>query len=222
MLRYAKTKIDHIKVNIIVKATGQLFIVSAPSGAGKTSLVKALVAALGEIEVSVSHTTRAQRADERPGVDYHFCDVAAFQKIVEQAGFLEHATVFGNYYGTSKSLVSETLQRGVDVILEIDWQGAQQVRKTLAGSCSVFILPPSKAVLEDRLRGRGQDSDDIIEKRMRVAVDEMSHFDEYDYLVVNDDFELALQELRSIVQSHRLNVNRSQVLHADLIEQLLK
>lgn len=205
-----------------MKATGQLFIVSAPSGAGKTSLVKALVAALGEIEVSVSHTTRAQRADERPGVDYHFCDVAAFQKIVEQAGFLEHATVFGNYYGTSKSLVSETLQRGVDVILEIDWQGAQQVRKTLAGSCSVFILPPSKAVLEDRLRGRGQDSDDIIEKRMRVAVDEMSHFDEYDYLVVNDDFELALQELRSIVQSHRLNVNRSQVLHADLIEQLLK
>ncbi|MBQ0723924.1 MAG: guanylate kinase [Cycloclasticus sp.] len=206
----------------MVKATGQLFIVSAPSGAGKTSLVKALVAALSDIEVSVSHTTRAQRADERPGVDYHFSDVDAFKKIVEQAGFLEHATVFGNYYGTSKSLVSKALDSGVDVILEIDWQGAQQVRKTLAGSCSVFILPPSKAVLEDRLRGRGQDSDDIIEKRMRVAVDEMSHYKEYDYLVVNDDFELALQELRSIVQSHRLNVNRSQVLHADLIGQLLK
>jgi len=205
-----------------VTATGQLFIVSAPSGAGKTSLVKALLEVLNGIEVSVSHTTRTQRSGETADVDYHFTEMLEFQAIVEQDGFLEHATVFGNSYGTSCALVEEKLAQGIDVILEIDWQGAEQVRKVKGSSCSVFILPPSKAVLEDRLRGRGQDSDEIIEQRMRTAVDEMSHFDEYDFLVINDDFDAALGELVALVKSLRLGMQRSKASNSTLINQLLK
>lgn len=202
-------------------ARGQLFIVSAPSGAGKTSLVKALVDTLRGIEVSVSYTTRTQRNGEKPGADYHFTDAAGFQEIVDNDGFLEHATVFGNSYGTSRALVEEKLAQGVDVILEIDWQGALQVRESMADSCTVFVLPPSKDVLEDRLRGRGQDSEEVIEKRMKTAVDEMSHYDEYDYLVVNDDFDAALKELIAIVKCQRLSVQRSKWVHSNLIKQLL-
>jgi guanylate kinase len=156
-----------------------------------------------------------------PGVDYHFSDAVAFQKIVEQGGFLEHATVFGNSYGTSCALVEEKLSQGIDVILEIDWQGAQQVRAVMSESCSIFILPPSKRVLEERLRGRGQDSDEIIAKRMRTAVDEMSHYNEYSFLIVNDDFDVALSELESVVQCQRLSMQRSKNAHSTLIEQLL-
>jgi len=204
-----------------VAAIGQLFIISAPSGAGKTSLVKALLAELPGIEVSVSHTTRAQRSGEQMGVDYHFIDSSGFQDVVKGDGFLEHATVFGNSYGTSRALVEEKLAQGVDVILEIDWQGAQQVREVMTESCSIFVLPPSKQVLEDRLKGRGQDSDEIIAGRMRVAVDEMSHYNEYDFLVVNDDFDIATNELKSIIESKRLSMQRSEQLHSVLIKQLL-
>ncbi|MEO1889687.1 MAG: guanylate kinase [Cycloclasticus sp.] len=200
---------------------GQLFIVSAPSGAGKTSLVKALLDVHNGIEVSVSHTTRAQRSGEVAGVDYRFIETADFQAIVNQGGFLEHATVFGNSYGTSRALVEEKLAEGIDIILEIDWQGAQQVRNVMGNSCSIFILPPSKQILEERLRSRGQDSDDIIEKRMRMAVDEISHFDEYDYLVVNDDFNVALDELVAIVTSQRLGMQRSKANNSLLLNQLV-
>ncbi|MBV1875298.1 MAG: guanylate kinase [Cycloclasticus sp.] len=202
-------------------ATGQLFIVSAPSGAGKTSLVKALLETLSGIEVSISNTTRAPRSAEMPGVDYNFISEEGFQQIVAQNGFLEHATVFGNSYGTSKRLVEEKLAQGTDIVLEIDWQGAQQVRHVMDGCCSVFILPPSKQVLEDRLRGRGLDSDEVINKRMRTAVDEMAHHYEYDFLVVNDDFEMALNELITIVKSQRLTMKRGKVANAALINQLL-
>lgn len=204
-----------------MKARGQLFIVSAPSGAGKTSLVKALLATLPGIEVSVSHTTRAQRLGEIAGCDYHFCEQGEFEKIAEQKGFLEHATVFGNSYGTSREHVEEKLAEGVDIVLEIDWQGAQQVRKDILGSCSIFILPPSKSVLEERLKGRGQDSDEVIAKRMCTAVDEMSHYDEYGFLVVNDDFDEARLELTAIIQSQRLIMQRGKLTNSTLIAQLV-
>ncbi len=201
--------------------TGQLFIVSAPSGAGKTSLVNALLETLSGIEVSVSHTTRAPRVGEQTGIDYNFIDQEGFQQLIDQKGFLEHATVFGNSYGTSKALVEERLAQGVDVILEIDWQGAQQVRKIMKNCCSIFILPPSKQVLDERLRNRGQDSEEVISKRMRTAVDEMMHYSEYDFLVVNDDFKVALNELEAVVQSQRLVMQRGKQAYSTLINQLL-
>ncbi|MBV1913027.1 MAG: guanylate kinase [Cycloclasticus sp.] len=200
---------------------GQLFIVSAPSGAGKTSLVNALLERLSGIEVSVSHTTRAPRLGEVSGIDYNFIDQTGFQQIVDKKGFLEYATVFGNSYGTSKTLVEEKLAQGVDIVLEIDWQGAQQVRKVMKNCCSIFILPPSKQVLDDRLRGRGQDSEEVISKRMRTAVDEMMHYSEYDFLVVNDDFETALSELVAVVQSQRQVMQRGKQAYSTLINQLL-
>ena len=200
---------------------GQLFIVSAPSGAGKTSLVNALLERLSGIEVSVSHTTRAPRLGEISGIDYNFIDQTGFQQIVDKKGFLEYATVFGNSYGTSKTLVEEKLAQGVDIVLEIDWQGAQQVRKVMKNCCSIFILPPSKQVLDDRLRGRGQDSEEVISKRMRTAVDEMMHYSEYDFLVVNDDFETALSELVAVVQSQRQVMQRGKQAYSTLINQLL-
>jgi guanylate kinase len=200
---------------------GQLFIVSAPSGAGKTSLVNALLERLSGIEVSVSHTTRAPRLGEVSGIDYNFIDQTGFQQIVDKKGFLEYATVFGNSYGTSKTLVEEKLAQGVDIVLEIDWQGAQQVRKVMKNCCSIFILPPSKQVLDDRLRGRGQDSEEVISKRMRTAVNEMMHYSEYDFLVVNDDFETALSELVAVVQSQRQVMQRGKQAYSTLINQLL-
>lgn len=202
-------------------AIGQLIIVSAPSGTGKTSLVKALLETLSGIEVSVSHTTRAPRSGEISGVDYNFISEKGFQQIVAKEGFLEYATVFGNSYGTSKALVEEKLAQGIDIILEIDWQGAQQVRRVMKGCCSIFVLPPSKQVLDDRLRGRGQDSEEVINKRMRTAVDEMVHYHEYDFLVVNDDFKTALNELVTIVRSQRLTMQRGKKVHTVLINQLL-
>ena len=202
-------------------AIGQLYIISAPSGAGKTSLVKALLQATSAIEVSVSHTTRAKREGEVAGVDYHFSDHESFKALIEQDGFLEYATVFGNSYGTSKAAVEEQLAKGVDVILEIDWQGAQQVRGLMPGSCSIFILPPSKPELENRLKGRGQDSEEIIAERMCTAVDEMIHYKEYGYLLVNDDFDQALSELLAIISCQRLSLGRSASAHSVLIDQLL-
>lgn len=200
---------------------GTLYIISAPSGAGKTSLVRALVEQMQGVEVSVSHTTRAMRPGETDGVHYHFVDEQRFLDMVGLAEFLEHARVFDNYYGTSQAAIEARLRAGVDIILEIDWQGAGQVRRLMPDSKSVFILPPSKATLEERLRGRGQDSEEVIARRMQDAVNEMSHFPEYDYLVINDDFELALTELKSILMADRLRMVRQEARYEALLSDLM-
>lgn len=186
--------------------TATLYIVSAPSGAGKTSLLKALIDTEEQISVSVSHTTRAMRPGEVNGVDYHFVDKDEFTRMVGEGAFLEHAQVFDNFYGTGEASIRQQLAQGTDVILEIDWQGARQVRERFPEAVSVFILPPTQTALRQRLKGRGQDSADIIERRMRDAKNEMSHYPEYDYLVVNDVFDQALGELRAIVVSQRLRL----------------
>ncbi|MGZ5052618.1 MAG: guanylate kinase [Methylobacter sp.] len=196
---------------------GKLYIISAPSGAGKTSLVKQLVGDLNDLTVSVSHTTRSMRPGEVHGQDYFFVSVAEFQAMQTQQAFLEHAQVFDNFYGTAQQTVEDNLKLGLDVILEIDWQGAEQIKKLLPDSISIFILPPSTDVLLQRLRNRGQDGEDIIARRMRDAVTEMSHYHEFDYLVVNDVFEQALTELKSIVISNRLTRQRQ----ADKLQPLL-
>lgn len=200
---------------------GTLFVISAPSGAGKTSLVKALIDSTPGISVSVSHTTRPKRPGEQDGVNYHFVSREAFEERLNQADFLEEAEVFGNRYGTSKTWVNEQLAQGTDVILEIDWQGAQQIRRLLPDSVGVFILPPSRTVLEQRLRGRGQDSEAVIAQRLAQATDEMSHHVEYQYLVINDDFDTALAELRAIVMAQRLKIDKQVVNHSGLLQSLL-
>lgn len=198
-----------------------LYIFSAPSGAGKTSLVKALLAEMNGIEVSVSHTTRAMRPGEQEGVDYHFISRDEFETMVEADAFLEHAQVFDNFYGTARSSIETRLAAGADVILEIDWQGARQVRAWKADAVSVFILPPSREALEERLRGRGQDNEEIIARRMRDAVSEMSHYAEFDYLVINDRFDLALQDLCAIVSARRLRQPVQARRHAAMLAALL-
>ncbi|HEC28001.1 MAG TPA: guanylate kinase [Gammaproteobacteria bacterium] len=200
---------------------GRLYIVSAPSGAGKTSLVKALLESSEGIAVSVSHTTRQPRPGEKNGVHYHFVSKDVFEKMVDSGVFLEHARVFDHFYGTSRQAVEEQLQRGLDVILEIDWQGAQRVREQLSESIGIFILPPSVAALEERLRGRGQDSDDIISRRMRDARIEASHYDEYEYLVINDDFKTALADLLAIFTAQRLGLAAQKQKYAALLGSLL-
>lgn len=202
-------------------ATGTLYIISAPSGAGKTSLVKALLEQTDNLRVSVSHTTRAMRPGEIDGVNYHFTSREAFVSRVADADFLEHAEVFGNLYGTSQSTVEKTLAQGNDLILEIDWQGAQQVRRAMPDSRSIFILPPSRATLRERLTNRGQDEESVIDGRMALAVDEISHYVEYDYLVINDDFNTALDDLKSILRSARLNVSRQEERHQALLTALV-
>lgn len=201
--------------------TGTLYIFSAPSGAGKTSLVKALLEATPGIVVSVSHTTRKPRPGEQDGVNYHFVDIPAFETMVAQQAFVEHARVFDNYYGTSKAAVEAQLAAGRDVILEIDWQGARQIRAWRTDAVGVFILPPSRQALEARLQGRQTDSAEVIARRMRDAVNEMRHYAEYDYLVVNDDFATALAELQAIIQAQRLRRDRQQQALAGLLPALL-
>lgn len=204
-----------------MSATGTLYIISAPSGAGKTSLVKALIDALPQVRVSVSHTTRNMRPGEVEGVNYHFVDRPTFLSMLERGEFLEHAEVFGNLYGTSQLWLEQTLAEGYDLILEIDWQGAQQVRKLLPQAQSIFILPPSQEALRHRLTNRGQDSDEIIERRMREAVSEMSHYVEYDYLVINDNFAHALEDLKSIFRARQLLQETQQRRHGGLLAELL-
>ncbi len=187
---------------------GELYIVSAPSGAGKTSLIKQLLADSDQLSVSISHTTRNIRPGETDGKDYFFTSVDQFKKMIDEQAFLEHAQVFDNFYGTATQSVENNLQNGIDTILEIDWQGAQQVRNRFPNCISIFILPPSINVLHQRLENRGQDSKKIIDRRMRDAINEMSHYDEFDYLIVNDDFNLALTELKSIITSYRLRKDR--------------
>lgn len=200
---------------------GTLFIVSAPSGAGKTSLLKALLENAEGIGLSISHTTRDKRPGEQDGVHYHYVEEAAFTKMVANDEFLEHAKVFDNYYGTSKSAVLAQLASGQDVILEIDWQGAQQVRKYFPQAVGVFILPPSKSTLRERLTDRGQDDTSIIDRRMRDAEAEMSHYHEFDFVVVNDDFEVALGDLRAVITSQRLTIDRQEAMLQGLIKDLL-
>ncbi len=202
-------------------AQGTLFIISAPSGAGKTSLVKALLKRDSQIVVSVSHTTRAQRPGEQHGIDYHFIDHAEFDAMIQAGDFLEYAEVFTNKYGTSQQWVQQQLDNGLDVILEIDWQGAAQVRQLMPQSRSVFILPPSREALHERLTGRGQDSDEVIDLRMREAISEMSHYPEYDFLVINDQFDQALEELAAIFVARRAELNMQESRHGGLLQALL-
>jgi len=200
---------------------GTLFVFAAPSGAGKTSLVKALLESTADISVSVSHSTRGMRPGEEHGVHYHFIDIPAFEQMVADEAFLEHAKVFDNYYGTAKANIEQELASGRDVILEIDWQGARQVRAVMPGCIGVFILPPSREALDVRLRGRGTDSDEVIARRMQDAVRETSHFDEFDYLVVNDDFDTALLELQAIVRARRLRQSAQAWRHEKMLAALL-
>ena len=202
--------------------TGTLFTVSAPSGAGKTSLVKALVDSDSGVTVSVSHTTRARRPGEEHGVNYHFVDREQFLEMLGRDAFLEHAQVFDNYYGTSKEWVEQTLAAGRDVILEIDWQGAAQVRRLLPKTVGIFILPPSQEALRERLTGRGQDDKSVIERRMDQAIDEMSHYVEADYLVINDNFDEALAELRAVIAAQRQRLVHQQERYGDLLQALLR
>lgn len=200
---------------------GQLLIVSAPSGAGKTSLIKALMEQDQRVEVSVSHTTRPQRPGEVEGVNYFFISTETFHEMREAGAFFESAEVFGHFYGTSLTQLEARLSDGADVILEIDWQGAQQVRKLLPDSAWLFILPPSLEALKSRLQARGQDEEDTIDLRMRAARDEMSHWDEADYLIINDQFDVALEALQALVRSLRLRTGQQQSTLQDLIEDLL-
>ena len=201
---------------------GTLYIVSAPSGAGKTSMVKALLQRLPDVVVSVSNTTRAPRPGEQDGVDYHFTGKDEFERLVEAGEFLEYAKVFDNYYGTRRATVEQELRAGRDVILEIDWQGARQVASAAPDAVKVFILPPSAAALRERLSARGQDSEEIIERRMRDAISEMSHYDEYHYLVFNDDFDIAVDELQAIFISRRLRLEVQRQRYAGILAGLLE
>lgn len=202
--------------------TGVLFVMSAPSGAGKTSLLKALVPTDPRLRVSVSHTTRAPRPGEQDGTHYHFVDRGRFETMVAAGEFLEHARVFDNFYGTSERTVRDMLGSGLDVVLEIDWQGARQVRARFPDAVSVFIVPPNVEALRARLSGRGQDSAEIIDRRMRDARSELSHFGEYDYVVVNDVFEEALADLRAIVAAERLRLSRQQPRLGAALEAMLQ
>ena len=188
--------------------SGALFIVSSPSGGGKTSLVKALLEAEPELRLSVSYTTRPPREGEMNGREYHFVSPRDFERMLEAGEFLESAEIYGNRYGTSQKWIERELKDDRDVILEIDWQGAQQVRRLMRQVVSVFILPPSLEVLEARLKGRGKDSAEVVEKRLAAARDEVSHVSEYDYVIINDDFNRAALDLRSIIRAERLRLTR--------------
>lgn len=202
--------------------SGTLYIISAPSGAGKSSLLRALLETMGgDLALSVSHTTRYPRPGEVDGADYHFVDAVAFEAMVSQGDFLEYAQVFDNRYGTSRQAVADQLATGVDVILEIDWQGARLVRELQPEAVSIFILPPSLETLQQRLQDRGQDDDEVIARRMRDAVSEVSHYDEYDYLVINDVFQAALDELAVIMRCGQLRMAQQNRRHAALLADLL-
>lgn len=204
-------------------ATGNLFILAAPSGAGKSSLIRALLERHSQdsMQVSVSCTTRAPRPGEVDGVHYHFLTEAEFQRKIAANEFYEWAQVFGNYYGTSRTYIEQTLAQGIDVFLDIDWQGARQVRAAHPEVQSIFIMPPSLDVLAERLRLRGQDSEEVIHVRMAQAQAEMSHYHEFDYLLVNDKFEQTLAQLEHIVFAQRLRVPLQQVRHAVKLKDLL-
>lgn len=202
--------------------SGTLFIVSAPSGAGKSSLLHAvLVESREDLQLSVSHTTRHPRPGEEDGLHYNFTTVEAFREGIERGEFLEYAEVFDNYYGTSEQWVRTTLEQGKDVILEIDWQGAQHVREKLPEAVSIFILPPSQQALKERLTGRGQDSDEVIARRLQDAASDMAHYGEYDHLIINDQFDHAKEELKAIFLAQRTRITLQQERHDTLLQQLV-
>lgn len=196
---------------------GTLYVISAPSGAGKTSLVAEMLRSDSKLGVSVSHTTRPRRDGEQDGENYHFVDRAEFEAMIARGDFLEHADVFGNYYGTSQVWVREKLAKGRDVILEIDWQGAVQVRRLVPECVSIFIVPPSPEALRERLVGRSTDAPDVIERRLAEAGEECRHAVEFDFLVVNDEFGAALRDLLAIVQAQRLRMEAQQPKHRELL-----
>ena len=200
---------------------GNLYIISAPSGAGKTSLVAKLIDEDLLVRVSVSTTTRDMRPGEKHGVNYYFVSVPEFEEKIAEGEFIEYAKVFDNYYGTSRKTVEQHLKAGQDVILEIDWQGAQQIRKQFDQVYSIFIMPPSLDELDRRLNGRGTDSEEVIAKRMKQAVTEMEHYTEFDYVVINDDFETAFHQLHSIFISNRLKLEQQQGRHGQLFDLLI-
>jgi guanylate kinase len=200
---------------------GKLFVIAAPSGAGKTSLVRALMERRPTLRFSISYTTRQQRPTERNGHDYFFVDKDEFKRMVGAQEFLEHAQVFDNYYGTSRKQVEQLLEQGQDVLLEIDWQGAQQIRRALPECRSIFVLPPSRAALEQRLRNRATDSDEVIARRLRDSIADLSHWNEFDYIVINDDFGRATADLEAIVAGQGEHLRRDRAELQALIAKLL-
>jgi len=198
--------------------SGALFIVSSPSGGGKTSLVKALLEAEPEVRLSVSYTTRPARPGEVDGRDYHFVMAPVFERMLEAGEFLESAVIYGNHYGTSQKWIERERADGRDVVLEIDWQGAQQVRRLIRQVVSIFVMPPSPQILESRLRGRGQDSEEVVARRLAAAREEISHVSEYEYVIINDDFDRAAQDLRSIIRAERLKLARQLARNPNLIQ----
>ncbi|NHQ84772.1 guanylate kinase [Iodobacter sp. HSC-16F04] len=201
-------------------AKGNLFVVTAPSGAGKTTLVAALLAADQNVQLSVSFTTRAARPGEVDGKDYHFVSREVFEQMIHNGDFLEHAEVYGNYYGTSQTWINTAIATGRDILLEIDWQGAAQVRRLFPEAIGLFILPPSVEILEQRLKNRGKDSDEVIERRMRVAKEEISHVEEFDYVIVNEHIDEAVRDIVSAVRAERLKLHRQSTRHQILISSL--
>jgi guanylate kinase len=201
---------------------GKLFVIAAPSGAGKTSLVRALMERRPALRFSISYTTRKQRPTERDGHDYFFVDKPQFERMVAAGEFLEHANVFDNYYGTSRAQVVQLLERGQDVLLEIDWQGAQQIRRALPECRSIFVLPPSREALEQRLRNRATDSEEVIARRLRDSIADLSHWNEFDYIVINDDFGRATADLEAIVAGQGEHLRRDRAELQALIAKLLR
>jgi guanylate kinase len=200
---------------------GRLIVIAAPSGAGKTSLMKALLESAPTLRLSVSHTTRKRRDTEREGREYHFVSVPEFERLNEAQEFLEHARVFGNLYGTSRAFVEQQLAAGHDVVLEIDWQGAQQVRRAMPQCVSVFILPPSRRALAERLARRATDTPEVIARRLAEAAGDMSHYREFDYVVVNDDFARAVADLKRIIAGEAQDLSRDRPQLAPLLKELL-
>jgi guanylate kinase len=212
----------------MVQPLGNLFIIAAPSGAGKSSLISALLENSdanqlnNPAQLSVSHTTRAPREGEVDGTHYHFTQIADFERLITEHAFYEYAQVFDNYYGTSKAAISDKLQQGIDVFLDIDWQGARQIKAMNPQVVSIFVLPPSVESLRERLIGRGKDSEEVIASRMRQAVSEMSHYHEFDYVIVNDDFALATRDLISIVNSQTLTLSNQTLRYDELFRRLVE
>lgn len=206
----------------IAEYPGNLFIIAAPSGAGKTSLVNALIKEEENIVHSISHTTRPMREAERPGIDYHFVSLDEFNEMRNQGLFLESAQVFRHYYGTSKAFLEEQLKKGLDIVLEIDWQGAEQIKHLFPESISIFILPPSREVLQHRLRARKQDAEHVIAHRLSEASNEIKHYNTFDYLLVNDDFKQTLANLHIIIKASRLRQIKQAVIHKKLLTELLE
>lgn len=205
----------------LMNAQGTLYIITAASGTGKTSLVKELLATTQQLQVSISHTTRLPRPAEIEGMHYHFTDKASFEQLIADGAFFEYAEVFGNYYGTSQQAVENLLNQGIDVILEIDWQGALQIKQQRPDVVMIFILPPSRDALHNRLSARGQDSLEVIQTRLSGAVTEMKNYHHFDYIVINDDFNEALKDLQCIIKAQRLTLAKQQVRHAHTINSLL-